>query len=127
MSTAATFVVIFGVGALGVYAASLLLPPGLLSLGAEQTSEGRDIASLYDPVHAGEELPFDFRQVIRRDGIRPVYEPEFLSAAETEWHDDTLVVALVINGDAKAYPVSFLNRREIVNDHVGKTPVLVTW
>lgn len=95
--------------------------------GVQPEIEGLEIGSLYNPVHAGEETPSGFRQLIPRDGIRPVYDPEFLSAAETDWHRDTLVIGLAIDGDAKAYPVSFLNRREIVNDHVGKTPVLVTW
>ena len=38
-----------------------------------------------------------------------------------------LVIGLELDGDAKAYPVSFLNRREMVIDWIGGTPVLVTW
>lgn len=86
-----------------------------------------DAGSLYDPVRAGEELPQGFRQLFGRDAIRPVYEPTFVAAEDAGWTDSTLVVALEIDGDARAYPVSHLNRREIVNDHVGNTPVLVTW
>ena len=36
-------------------------------------------------------------------------------------------MGLVINGDDRAYPVTTLNRRKMVNDTVGGTPVLVTW
>lgn len=86
-----------------------------------------DAGSLYDPVRAGEELPQGFRQLFGRDAIRPIYEPTFVAAQDAGWTDSTLVVALEIDGDARAYPVSHLNRREIVNDHVGNTPVLVTW
>lgn len=89
--------------------------------------EGRSADSLYNPVHAGEELPQGFRDLLPRDAIRPIYDPQFVSADDADWHDQALVVGLEIDGDARAYPVSFLNRREIVNDHVGKTPVLVTW
>jgi hypothetical protein len=89
--------------------------------------EGRTADSLYNPVHAGEELPQGFRDLLPRDAIRPIYDPKFVAAADAGWHDLALVVGLEIDGDARAYPVSFLNRREIVNDHVGKTPVLVTW
>jgi hypothetical protein len=89
--------------------------------------EARTADSLYNPVHAGEELPQGFRDLLPRDAIRPIYDPQFVSAADAGWDDLALVVGLEINGDARAYPVSLLNRREIVNDHVGKTPVLVTW
>lgn len=85
------------------------------------------VGDTYDPVNAGEDTPPGFRQLLSRDAIRPVYEPQFTSAADADWHDTTLVIGLEINGDARAYPVSHLNRREIVNDHVGRTPVLVTW
>ena len=91
------------------------------------TIEGRTDDSLYNPVHAGEELPQGFRNLLPRDAIRPIYNPQFVPADDARWDDRSLVVGLEINGDARADPVSFLNRREIVNDHVGKTPVLVTW
>ena len=37
------------------------------------------------------------------------------------------VVALEVNGDARAYPVQILMWHEIVNDTVGRTPVAVTY
>ena len=101
-----------------------------LLLGGESVGppiEGSADESLYNPVRAGEKVPFGFRQLLPRDAIRPVYEPTFVSAADAQWDDGSLVIGLEIDGDAKAYPVGYLNRREIVNDHIGKTPVLVTW
>ena len=82
---------------------------------------------MYDPVTAGEPLPDGFRQLIPRDGIRPVYDPAFVSAAASEWPPDTLVIGVAIAGDARAYPVGFLNRREMVVDRIAGIPVLVTW
>ncbi len=41
--------------------------------------------------------------------------------------DDELVLAVEIGGDARAYPISILTHREMVNDTVGGVPVLVTW
>ena len=38
-----------------------------------------------------------------------------------------MVMAVEINGEARAYPISVLNSREIVNDVVGGRPILVTW
>jgi len=112
------------VGAAVAFAGVLYL---MNSPGIDPAIESIDSQPLYNPVHAGEELPSGFRQLIPRDGIRPIYDPTFLSAAQTTWPDNTLVIGVEIDGDAKAYPVNFLTRREIVNDHVGRTPVLVTW
>ncbi len=123
MRTIAKLVIVLLASAVGVFGASWLQRSG-----SEQSAiEGQERGNLYDPVRAGEEVPAGFRQLLPRDAIRPVYDPVFVSASESGWHDQALVVGLEINGDARAYPVSFLNRREIVNDHVGKTPVLVTW
>jgi hypothetical protein len=86
-----------------------------------------DPASVYDPVQAGEQLPSGFRQLLRRDAILPVYEPVFVPATAAGWPDDALVIGLEIDGESRAYPVSFLNRREMVIDRVAGIPVLVTW
>ncbi len=82
---------------------------------------------IYDPVRAGEQPPEGFWQVLPRDAIFPVYSPTFRSAESTEWLAETLVIGVELNGEAKAYPVNFLNRREMVNDWIGGSPVLVTW
>lgn len=82
---------------------------------------------IYDPVRAGEVAPDGFRQLLPRDAIFPVYEPAFRSADSTDWLAETLVIGVELDGEAKAYPVTFLNRREMVNDWIGSSPVLVTW
>ena len=94
-----------------------------------QTEPGRIVApdNQYDPVEAGEPLPDDFRQVLPRDAILPVYNPTFVQADQSDWAGETLVIGVAIEGDARAYPVSFLNRREMVVDRIAGTPVLVTW
>ncbi len=84
-------------------------------------------SDVYDPVRAGEDTPSGFRQLLPRDAIFPVYNPTFTSAVASEWDDDTLVIGVTLDGEAKAYPVSFLNRREMVIDWIGGTPVLVSW
>lgn len=82
---------------------------------------------VYDPVQAGEKLPSGFRQLLGRDAILPVYAPEFVEAALAPWGDDILVIGVELAGESKAYPVSFLNRREMVIDRFGDIPILVTW
>ena len=86
-----------------------------------------DPDSVYDPVRAGEPLPDGFRQVLGRDEIAPVYDPRFAAAAGVGWPEDSLVIGVDLEGEARAYPVGFLNRREIVNDNHRGIPTLVTW
>ena len=80
-----------------------------------------------DPVEAGEPTPAGFRQLLRRDAIPPIYEPAYVPAGDVRWEDGTLVIGVAIDGDARAYPVSALNRREIVNGEAGGVPYLATW
>jgi hypothetical protein len=61
------------------------------------------------------------------DGIRPIYDPQFASAAEAALDDDELVIGISIDGKAKAYPISVLRFREMVNDELAGIPILVTW
>lgn len=81
----------------------------------------------YDPVAAGESLPEGYRRSLPRDAIFPVYEPAFRTVADTDWREAELVIGVEIDGAAKAYPIEFLNRREIVNDELAGVPILVTW
>lgn len=61
------------------------------------------------------------------DAIRPVYEPEFATAEEAPLDDNELVLGVSIEDGAKAYPITVLNRREMVNDEMAGIPTLVTW
>jgi hypothetical protein len=70
---------------------------------------------------------FVFVPLLPRDGIRPIYNPEFVEAIESPLHADELVMGVAINGEAKAYPVTVLRFREMVNDELGGGPILVTW
>ncbi len=69
----------------------------------------------------------DFRQLLKRDAILPIYDPEFVPAVEANYEDEELVLGVEINGDSRAYPVGMLNFREMVNDEVGGIPILVSW
>jgi hypothetical protein len=64
-----------------------------------------------------------------RDGIPSIDAPRFepVAAADAYLRDDDLVLSLVRDGDARAYPVRILDHHEIVNDDVGGTPVLVSY
>jgi hypothetical protein len=86
-----------------------------------------DPDAVYDPVDVGDPLPTGFRQILPRDAILPVYDPKFVAASDSSWSDGTLVIGLELDGQSRAYPVGFLNRREMVIDSVAGIPVLVTW
>ena len=64
---------------------------------------------------------------VPRDAINPIYNPKFVSLAEVNLDPEELVMGLLINGDARAYPVGIMRFREMVNDDVGGIPVLITW
>ncbi len=68
-----------------------------------------------------------FRQLLSRDGITPIYDPQFVSSAEASFRDNDLVMGVTINGESKAYPVGMLNFREMVIDELGGVPILVSW
>lgn len=86
-----------------------------------------DPGDAYNPVAAGERLPDGFRQLLPRDAIRPVYDPVFVPASAIGWSDRTDVIGVTIGGESKAYPVSFLNGRELVVDELDNVPILVSW
>jgi hypothetical protein len=62
-----------------------------------------------------------------RDAILPIYEPRFVPPVQARLRADDLVMGVEIGGQAKAYPVAILNRREMVNDELHGVPILVTW
>ena len=100
---------------------------GLLGDETAPTLIRSDPVETYDPVEAGEPPPDGFRQLLARDQIAPVYEPEFTSADTVDWPQDMLVVAISGTSESKAYPVTHLNQREMVIDHIDDEPILVSW
>ena len=68
-----------------------------------------------------------FLPLLPRDAIRPVYEPDFVEASDSPLQEDELVMGVAIQGEAKAYPVTVLRFREMVDDELGGLPILVTW
>ncbi len=63
-----------------------------------------------------------------KDGIPSIDDPKFVPvAAMTGLGPKEPVIGLVINGDARAYPLRILTWHEICNDVVGGVPVAVTF
>ncbi|MBI2219398.1 MAG: DUF3179 domain-containing protein [Candidatus Rokubacteria bacterium] len=63
------------------------------------------------------------------DGIPPIDRPAFVTPADASgWlKPKEPVLALTVDGDARAYPLQILMWHEIVNDVVGGVPVAVTF
>jgi hypothetical protein len=117
-------------GCLFLAACAPITTPSSLEDGLERPSEPRpDQTTPADPADSFEDRSdeYSFSQLLPFDAIAPVYDPEFVPAQEAPLQEDELVMGIAINGEAKAYPVSVLRFREIVNDELGELPILVTW
>jgi len=58
------------------------------------------------------------------------YQPRnknFATAADNKISADKLVIGVVINGEAKAYPIQLIGYHHQVRDTIGNTPVMVTY
>ncbi len=63
-----------------------------------------------------------------KDCIPSIDNPNFLPVAEVDFLEpEEMVISLVMDGTAKAYPLKILNWHEIVNDEVNGEPVLITF
>ena len=64
-----------------------------------------------------------------KDGIPAIDHPHFVTVKEADaWlKDREPVILFEMNGDARAYPIQILIWHEIVNDEVGRVPVVVTF
>ena len=62
-----------------------------------------------------------------KDGIPSIDKPVFDNAQTTSFKSDEQVIGVVINGEAKAYPLGILNWHEIVNDRLGDRNITVSY
>ena len=63
-----------------------------------------------------------------KDGIPAIDSPIFVTQEKADFIKDTdRVLALELNGVAKAYPINILNWHEIVNDKIGDQSFVVTY
>jgi len=62
-----------------------------------------------------------------KDGIPSVDDPQFNTVLQSDIQDNNLVVGIVIDGVAKAYPHNILDWHEIVNDNIGNSNFALTY
>jgi hypothetical protein len=66
-------------------------------------------------------------QLLDRDGIPAVRDPEFVRADSAKLADGEKVLGVAIGGQARAYPLIDLDAHEIVDDVIGGSPIAATW
>ena len=63
-----------------------------------------------------------------KDGIPAILKPKIVEPGQAAYLEDSdTVIAVKINGEARAYPVKVLNWHEVVNDTIGGVPIAVTF
>ena len=87
------------------------------------------VAAAFSRPEGDKERELEIIDILPKDGIPSVDNPEFLNAVEasTQIGQQDLVIGVSLNGEHKAYSTAFLSSHEIVNDTVGGVPVAVTW
>jgi len=108
------------------------LPPASLAPNdsiapADQPSVAPTAPPVKKNVRMSDTNEYYFPQLLAFDGIPPVYDPKFIAANEAPLIDDELVIGIALDGQAKAYPVTVLSYREMVDDELAGIPILVTW
>jgi hypothetical protein len=96
------------------------LPPEALDFGAEgwKTDFTRREVPLSEFLSGGPP----------KDGIPPIDSPRFVAVVQGDFVEpDEPVIELIVNGQARAYPIQILIWHEIVNDTIGGVPVAVTF
>ena len=89
---------------------------------AEPLRNGFDLAGALVPV---EEI---LQGGPPKDGIPAIDRPAFLGARDAaDLRPDDIVLGIVRNGIAKAYPIRILNWHEVVNDQFGSDNIVVTF
>ncbi len=119
------------------------LAPAATRLSFIETDDGRQLLWASGPrdIATGEwfdvtDSPLDpdgYQYGIGKDSIPAIDRPAFVAIDAREKlrehgiRDETVVIGYAHNREAKAYPISIMNRHELVNDQVGGKPVTVGW
>ena len=59
--------------------------------------------------------------------IAAISQPHFVAADSANIADDSWVLGVVIDGQARAYSLNLLNSHEVVNDRIGNTAFAAVW
>lgn len=86
------------------------------------------LAVTFDQIsYAGANEKDELQNVLPRDAIPAIKNPEFVSAGNAGLDDNEPVLGIIIDGESRAYSIYLLNHHEIVNDKIGDKAFAVTW
>lgn len=89
--------------------------------------EDRPSAPAADRTLTGGE-PYRGRIQYRAKDAKPaIMDPTMIAADRAMLAGGTKVIGVIINGEARAYPLFVLSNHQIVNDWVGGTPISASW
>ena len=97
----------------------------------EELRRARISVGVWETDFSKRSVPYSeiFSGGVPRDGIPPIDDPRFVTVEEADdWLEEKEpVIALEIDGAAKAYPLQILTWHEIVNDTLAGVPVAATF
>ncbi len=67
------------------------------------------------------------RRAVPRDRFEVLDSPNMSHARDAKLEGDEPVIGVVLNGEARAYPIAVMGRHELVNDVCATTPIAVSW
>ncbi|MDG2423890.1 MAG: DUF3179 domain-containing (seleno)protein [Phycisphaerales bacterium] len=113
------------------------LAPALFQMADRPPGNGKDIES-YAFDLSSPRIPLEMIEpaTLHRDMIPIEVEPIILSPEDIKASNEgrrrylipnDLVIGIVIDGHARAYPLSILNVHEVINDRINDVPIAVTW
>ncbi len=77
----------------------------------------------FDPIRSDE-----IQSILPEDAIPALIKPTYLAVSQaSDIRNQEPVIGVIVNGDARAYPLSTLSAHEIVDDDIGGQHVAVTW
>jgi len=59
--------------------------------------------------------------------FHPLATPQFQAAGDTHIDKDDMVISVTVNREARAYPVREMAYHHVVNDTVGRQPIVATY
>ncbi len=69
----------------------------------------------------------DFQRILPRGEIPAILGPTYVTAKDADISDNTWILGIVINGQARAYSLNVLNHFEVVNDMIDSVAFAAVW
>ena len=110
--------------------AALALAAGIVAIASRPSTPSNPTGAVleaggpaFDPIRAVE-----IQSILPRDAIPALIKPAYMTPSQaSDINNQEEVIGVVVDGDARAYPLSTLSAHEIVDDDIGGQPVAVTW